>query len=320
MPKMTTSLLSLLFLWMSCCCARADCQAETSSEKLIAAVHRRDLGAARSLLKSGASANTVDETDQTVLMAAAGNADIPMCRLLIQNGARLNRKNGNGWTALTACFAGISTIWQARYCPFERNYFETIRWLVGHGANINTHSPKYGSLLELSFEKLYDWKPMLEFLLRHGALLPEGTQYSSRTMERAIVDRKLWIVHMLLRLNSKRWEKGEALIAAVGAGTYLNHWGTPIRDHGRPSLYVNVEAVRLLLDAGADANARDWRDYSALQWAVYSGHQSVVRLLLRHGANVNFRHPGDGFTPLSTANWLQDKSMAALLVKEGGKE
>jgi ankyrin repeat protein len=45
------------------------------------------------------------------------------------------------------------------------------------------------------------------------------------------------------------------------------------------------KAVRLL-DAGADANAKDSDDRTPLMWAAYNGHTDVCKLLLSCGAKI----------------------------------
>jgi len=45
--------------------------------------------------------------------------------------------------------------------------------------------------------------------------------------------------------------------------------------------------MRLLLDKGADVNAKGEKYGSALQAASYCGHEVMMRLLLEKGANVN---------------------------------
>ena len=47
----------------------------------------------------------------------------------------------------------------------------------------------------------------------------------------------------------------------------------------------------MLLDRGVDVDARDGCDWTALMLAVYAGHESMVRLLLRHGANPTLKTP-----------------------------
>ena len=51
-----------------------------------------------------------------------------------------------------------------------------------------------------------------------------------------------------------------------------------------------VPAVKLLLDAGADVNAKEtWGGQSALMWAAAQQQPAMVKFLIAHGANVNAR-------------------------------
>src|SRR6476659_7437447 len=52
----------------------------------------------------------------------------------------------------------------------------------------------------------------------------------------------------------------------------------------------NVDAVRLLLDRGADVNAREqYKGQTALMWAAAERHPAVVKLLLDRGADWKIR-------------------------------
>jgi ankyrin repeat protein len=64
------------------------------------------------------------------------------------------------------------------------------------------------------------------------------------------------------------------------------------------ALYRDTSSARLLLDMGADPNARNDAGVSALMWAVDDG--DTTRLLLEHGADPNLRS-ADGRTPLLLA-------------------
>jgi ankyrin repeat protein len=52
----------------------------------------------------------------------------------------------------------------------------------------------------------------------------------------------------------------------------------------------NLEAAKLLLDAGADVNARElWGDQSAVMWAAAQSQPAMIGLLARHGADLDAR-------------------------------
>jgi len=57
----------------------------------------------------------------------------------------------------------------------------------------------------------------------------------------------------------------------------------------------------MLLEAGADRDAKNQFHNTPLHLATTNGHEETVRLLLVAGANRNARGPG-GKTPLDIAN------------------
>jgi len=57
----------------------------------------------------------------------------------------------------------------------------------------------------------------------------------------------------------------------------------------------------LLLDRGADPNARNWDHVTPLHQAVRARNIAVTELLLAHGADPNARDKGRGSTPLRRA-------------------
>ena len=78
-----------------------------------------------------------------------------------------------------------------------------------------------------------------------------------------------------------------------------------------------LEAVRYLLDEGADVNARDNFGNTALAEAAYYGHLAVVKELLLRGADINA--VGDGGTALDIAISRNNTAVADLLKHRGGK-
>jgi len=74
------------------------------------------------------------------------------------------------------------------------------------------------------------------------------------------------------------------------------------------------------LEKGANVNAGDKYDGStALMDAAGSGHQEVVRVLLDNGANVNAKREY-GATALKIARAKGHKEIAELLKSHGAKE
>jgi ankyrin repeat protein len=68
----------------------------------------------------------------------------------------------------------------------------------------------------------------------------------------------------------------------------------------------------LLVDAGADVNARQHGAYSPLHEAAHSGNQRLVELLLDNGADRNAR-TARGETPALLAEKAEHALVASLL-------
>jgi ankyrin repeat protein len=67
-----------------------------------------------------------------------------------------------------------------------------------------------------------------------------------------------------------------------------------------------LEAVKLLLDLGADVNAQDLADgRTALMGAAHKGRNDVVELLVQHGADLSLRDIGsrDSIHALAGVRW-----------------
>lgn len=78
----------------------------------------------------------------------------------------------------------------------------------------------------------------------------------------------------------------------------------------------DITAVKRLLEAGADVDARNRFSGSPLYYACWHGHADIVRLLLQHGADTCQRDAG-GFTPLHWACVHEGVEILKLILEYG---
>lgn len=77
-----------------------------------------------------------------------------------------------------------------------------------------------------------------------------------------------------------------------------------------------TDAVARLLDGGADVNARDWNERTALMLAASRGREETLRLLLDRGADVNATNK-IGWTALHFAAAAGNEAVVRALVEKG---
>ncbi len=72
-----------------------------------------------------------------------------------------------------------------------------------------------------------------------------------------------------------------------------------------------IKHTMTLLDANAEVNAKDNRGFTALHRAAEMGHEEIVALLLKHGADKSIQ--AEGYTALSLAESRENKAIVKLL-------
>lgn len=87
---------------------------------------------------------------------------------------------------------------------------------------------------------------------------------------------------------------------------------------GLASYFGHYDVVEYLLKAGAPVNTTSRNPLSAapVQSAAAAGHERIVDLLLKHGADPNIREQG-GYTPLHAAAQNGDEDMIRTLIYGG---
>jgi ankyrin repeat protein len=116
----------------------------------------------------------------------------------------------------------------------------------------------------------------------------------------AVLSLFMGIAHQL----DRRWRLDRALLSAAQAGdaeavrSLLDHGADVNAAEGGPSFWTplmhaalrgDLELVRLLLDRGAEVDRQDGDGFTALTVAAEEGHWEVVKLLASRGADIHHR-------------------------------
>ena len=98
----------------------------------------------------------------------------------------------------------------------------------------------------------------------------------------------------------------------------IERWEHPgnLTDLMIASYYGHRAVVKLLLEKGADTDAKDSGGRTPLLWATRQGHEAIITLLLENGADINARD-SEGQTPLMWAVGNGLETTVELLLEKG---
>ena len=240
------------------------------------------------LLKLGADVNKSNDANATALMWAA--SDLEKTRLLVARGANVNARSSDMHTPLMiACRRPGKSA--------------TVKLLLDHGAAVNPNAhPAAESSPLIEAANAGDFTSM-ELLLAHGAEIKVSGEPA---LESAYTVGCTKCASLLVAkgLAKKDYTMALANIAVLG----------------------DVKAVRTMLDHGADANVTDPLGRTPLMYAAASdlAPLEVVKLLVERGADVNARDThklgGDsGLSVLDIARLQGETPVVAWLIKSGAK-
>jgi len=238
---------------------------ETGATPLMWAIP--DLAKVRLLVEHGADVNAVSKNlGRTPLLIAAGYPNtVPVLKLLLDKGADLTARDRSGENALrkAARFSDVSVI----------------KFLHEQGLGLNEPSGGSPALTVATAAQGRHYAPTIEYLLEHGATFEARTSIAPVRFDAKFIE---------------RWITAGAGVNTVG-GRYDR---TPLLA-AAASDQAGVDILRLLLDKGADPNARDQDGESALDWAMHR-HDSVKIALLRERGAKEGDTPRDRVYPRPT--------------------
>ena len=228
-----------------------------------------ELRCARALLAANANVYALDRERSTPLHHVAMSPRPDLARALVEAGAKVNAQNSTGLTPLhnAALFASP----------------ETVEYLLQQGAEPEGRSILIGVpplLMAVTRGHARVVSKLLDFKADVNALGPDG----GTALARASVLGATEVAQVLL----DRGARVKVRFARV------NH--TPLHVAAARGF---LPLVKLLLDAGAEPDARDSNGFTPLLDAAEQGRTLVVRALLLAGAKVNNTN-----TTGRTALWL----------------
>jgi ankyrin repeat protein len=193
-----------------------------------------------------------------------------------------------------------------------RGNVRSIQMLIDHGIDIRSKEPVWWAF-KMCFA--CDRLDSAKLLIQNGLLVGQEENYHD-IMNTAI---------SLSELNRR-----EFISLLVGAGiTDLNR---PSKDDSLPlgwAAYHNqLDTAEILIQYGADVNARDSFDQTALHVCAQKGVPDIAKFLIQHGADVNIQDES-GRTPLAVALEQADldhesawgkRKVAKILKKHGGEK
>jgi ankyrin repeat protein len=238
---------------------------------LVFAARQGDIESTRLLLAAGADINQVTQYGWTPLLTATQNRYYRLATFLLERGANPNLENKGAWTPLYLA-TDNRNIENGDY-PTRKpdiDHLTFIKTLLERGANPNARAKE---------------STETRTIFTHQWLYEDGATPFLRAAQSGDIE----LMRLLLSYGADPMiataNNTTPLMVAAGIGWVDGvtfEWGEK----------QNLEAVRLILDLGADVNAVDGDGRTALHGAAHKGRNDVVQLLADRGAKLDARDGG----------------------------
>jgi ankyrin repeat protein len=241
---------------------------------LMYAARQNSMSAARALAEKGADLNLTDPDGTTALVFAIINAHFDLAAMLLDKGANPNIADDSGMAALYAAVdmhtLGPMISRPAPKLVDELDAADLVKKLLAHAANPNARLKK----------------PVIG---RHhdggDASLGEGTT----PLMRATKTNDVAVMKLLLDggaspfVTQKDYTTPLMIAAAGGARAGAYSAAFSVTEDG------TIQAMKLLIDHGADVNSFNANGQTAIHRAAQRGADQVVKFLADQGAKLNMK-------------------------------
>jgi uncharacterized protein len=254
---------------------------------LVYAVRSNDLDSVKVLLAAGADINQVTGYGWSPLLVATQNRYYKLGAYLLEHGADVNLGNKGAWTPLYLATDNRNI--EGGDYPVRKgdmDHLDFIKLLLDKGANVNARMKDTTETRTVFTNQWLD---------ENGA-----TAFLRASQSGDLVLMKLLLAHGAdPKIDTALHVT--ALQVAAGIG-----WVEGITYEWSPA--STLEAVKMLLDLGLDANAQADTGRTALHGAAHKGRPDVVQILVDHGARLDVRDYGNtdnrGSKELAVHTWL----------------
>lgn len=258
---------------------------------ILLAAEQGSLPVIKSLINAGADVNKTNTANGTTpLMIASLQGNTEIVKELIAAGADINIKDNHGYTAIY----------------LATKYPEVLQELIAAGSDINAKNNEgFTALMRAIIYGNSNTIDIAETLIAAGADVNAKEKHGLTPLMFASLPGIYTISYACdhaedpaecFRQMSQKYSKKEDSIE-----------GTSIKDIERgvspsyPMTYKGSEYIKILIDAGADVNAKSNNNATALLIASGRNNVDVVKTLINAGADVNAKNI-DGLTPLMNAS------------------